>query len=78
MNVFQRINYETLLDHESNTLEFCKQMMLHELKWFEVTDNICVRKVKQMDDETSSMIKTVGYCDPTYLSLYFDNLTILS
>ena len=25
MNVFQRINYETLLDHESNTLEFCKQ-----------------------------------------------------
>ena len=25
MNVFQRINYETLLDHESNTLEFCKK-----------------------------------------------------
>ena len=29
MNVFQGINYETLLDHESNTLEFCKHMMLH-------------------------------------------------
>ena len=24
-NVFQRINYETLLDHDSNTLEFCKK-----------------------------------------------------
>ena len=75
MNVFQIINYETLLDHESNTLEFCKHMMLHELKRFQVTDNICVGKVKQLDDETSSLIKTMGYCDPTDLSLYFENFT---
>ena len=50
-------------------------MMLYELKWFEVIDNIYVRKVKQLDDEISSMIKTMGYCDPTDLSIYFENLT---
>ena len=75
MNVFQRINYETLLDHESNTLEFCKHMMLIELKRFEVINNIYVRKVKQLDDEFSSMFKAMGYCDPTDLSLYFENST---
>ena len=75
MNVFQRINYETLLDHESNTLEFCKHMMLHELKRFEVINNIYVRKVKQLDDEFSSMFKAMGYYDPTDLSLYFENST---
>ena len=45
------------------------------LERFEVINNIYVRKVKQMDDENSSMIKTMGYCDPTVLSLYFENLT---
>ena len=75
MNVFQRINYETLLDHESNTLEFCKNMMLYELKRFEVIINIYVRKVRQLDDEFSSMFKAMGYCDPTDLSLYFENST---
>ena len=52
-------------------------MMLYELKRFEIIDNIYVRKVKQLDDEISSMIKTMGYCDPTGLSLYFENLTAL-
>ena len=75
MNVFQRKNYEMLLDHESNTLEFCKHMMLHELKRFEVINNIYVRKVKQLDDEFSSMFKAMGYFDPTDLSLYFENST---
>ena len=75
MNVFQRINYETLLDHESNTLEFCKHMMLCELKRFEVINNIYVRKFKQLDDEFCSMFKAMGYCDPTDLSLYFENST---
>ena len=75
MNVFQRINYETLLDHESNTLTFCKHMMLQELKRFEVINNIYVRKVKQLDDEFCSMFKAMGYCDPTDLSLYFENST---
>ena len=75
MNVFQRINFDTLLDHESNTLEFCKKMKLYEVKRFEVIDNIYVRKVKQLDDEISSMFKTMGYCDPTDLSLYFENST---
>ena len=75
MNVFQRINYETLLDQESNTLEFCKHMMLHELKRFEVINNIYVRKVKQLDDEFSSMFKAMGYSDSTDLSLYFENAT---
>ena len=75
MNVFQRINYETSLDHESNLLEFCKQMILYELGRFEVIDNIYVRKVKQLDDEISPMIKTMGYYNPTDLSLYFENLT---
>ena len=70
MNVFQGINYETFLDHESNTLEFCKHIMLHELKMFEVINNIYSRKVKQLDDEFSSMFKAMGYCDPTDLSLY--------
>ena len=78
MNVFQRVNYETLLDHESNTLEFCKKMMLYELKMFEVIDNIYVRKIKQLDEEISSMFKTMGYCDPTDLCLYFENSTQLS
>ena len=49
--------------------------MLHELKKFEVIDNICVIKVKQLDDETSPKIKTMGYCDPTDLTPYFENLT---
>ena len=75
MNVFERINYETSLDHESNTLEFCKHMMLHELKRFEVINNIYVRKVKQLDDEFCSMFKAMGYCGPTDLSLYFENST---
>ena len=75
MNVFQRISYETLFNHESNTLEFCKHMMFHELKRFEVINNIYVRKVKQLDDEFSSMFKAMGYCDPTDLSLYFENST---
>ena len=75
MNVFQRINYETLLDHESNTLEFCKHMMLIELRRFEVINNIYVRKVKQLDDEFSSLFKAIGYCDQTDLSLYFENST---
>ena len=70
MNVFQRISYKTLLGHESNTLELCKHVMLHKLKRFEVIDNICVQKVKQLDDETSSMIKTMGYCDPTDLPIF--------
>ena len=48
--------------------------MLYEVKRFEVTDHIYVRKVKQLDDEISSMIKTLGYRDPTDLSLYFENL----
>ena len=68
MNVFQRINYETLLDHESNTLDFCKKMMLHELKRFEVIVNIYVRKVKQLDDEFSSMFKAMGYCEAPILT----------
>ena len=46
-----------------------------KLKGLKLFDNICVRKVKQLDDGTSSMIKTMGYCDPTVLSLYFENLT---
>ena len=75
MNVFQRINYETLLDHESNILEFGKHMMLYELRRFEVIDHIYVRKIKQLDDEISSMVKTMGYCDPTDFSLYFENLS---
>ena len=75
MNIFQRINYETLLDHEYNILETFKQKVLYELKRFEVIDNIYVRNIKQLDDETSSMIKTMGYCDPTEFSLYFENLT---
>ena len=75
MNVFQRINYETLLDHESNTLDFCKHVMLIELKRFEVINNIYVKKVKQLDDEFSSMFKAMGYSDPTDLSLYFENAT---
>ena len=75
MNIFQRINYETLLDHESNILEFCKHMMLIELKRFEVINNIYVRKVKQLDDEFSSMFKAMGYSDPSDLSLYFENST---
>ena len=75
MNVFQRINYETLLDHESNTLEFHKHMMLIKLKRFEVINNIYVRKVKQLDDEFSSMFKAMGYCDQTDFSLYFENST---
>ena len=74
-NVFQRINYEALLDHESNILEFCKHMMLYELRKFEVITHIYVRKVKQLDDEISSKIKTMGHCDPTGLSLYFKHLT---
>ena len=49
--------------------------MLHELKRFEVIVNIYVRKVKQLDDEFSSMFKVMGYCDPTDLSLYFENST---
>ena len=49
--------------------------MLYELKWSEVIDHIYVRKVKQLDDEISSMIKTVRYCDPIDLFLYFENLT---
>ena len=32
MTVFQRINYETLLDHESNILETFKQKMVYELR----------------------------------------------
>ena len=75
MNVYQGIIYETLLDHESNILEFCKQMMLYELRKFEVIDHIYVRRVKQLDDEISSMIKTMNHCDPTDLPLYFENLT---
>ena len=50
-------------------------MILHELKRYEVIDNICVRKDKQSDDEISSMFNTMGYCDPTDLSLYFENST---
>ena len=46
-------------------------MMLYELKRFEVIDNIYVRKVKQLDDEINLMFKTMGYCDPTDLALYF-------
>ena len=75
MNVFQRINYKNLLDHESNTLDFSKKMMLHELKKFEVILHIYVRKVKQLDDEFSSMFKAMGYCDLTDPSLYFENST---
>ena len=75
MNVFQRINYESLLDHEYNILETFKQKMLYEFKRFEVIDHIYVRKAKQLDDEISSMIKTMGHCDPTDISLYFENLT---
>ena len=74
-NVFQRINYETLLDYESNTLETFKQKMLYELKRFEVINHIYVQKVNQLDDEISSMIKTMGYCDPTDLPPYFENCT---
>ena len=48
-------------------------MMLHELKRFEVINNIYVRKVKQFDDEFSSMFKAMGYFDPTDLSQYFEN-----
>ena len=75
MNVFHRINFETLLDHESNTLKFCKHMMLIELKRFDVINNIYVRKAKQLDDEFCSMFKAMGYSDPTDLSLYFENST---
>ena len=50
-------------------------MMLHELKRFEVIDNIYVRKVKQLADEISSIFKTMGYCDPTDHCLYFENST---
>ena len=49
--------------------------MLHEVKRFEVIINIYVRKAKQLDDEFSSMFKAMGYCDPTDLSLYFENST---
>ena len=62
------------MDYESNILETFKQKMLYEVKRFEVTDDIYVRKVKQLDDEISSVIKTMGYYDPTD-SLYFENLT---
>ena len=48
--------------------------MFWEVKRFEVIKHIYVRKVKQVDDEISSMIKAVGYCDPIDLYLYFDNL----
>ena len=41
--------------------------MLYELNRFEVIYNIYVKKVKQLDDESSSMFKTMGYCDPTDL-----------
>ena len=50
-------------------------MMLHELKRLEVINNIYIRKVKQLDDEFSSMFKAMGYCHPTDLSLYFENST---
>ena len=50
-------------------------MKLIELKRFEVINNIYVRKVKQLDDEFSSMFKAMGYFDPTDLSLYFENAT---
>ena len=50
-------------------------MMLYELKRCEAIDNIYVRKVKQLDDEISSMFKTMGYCDPSDLPLYFENST---
>ena len=50
-------------------------MMLHDLKRFKVIVNIYVRKVKQLDDEFSSVFKAMGYCDPTDLSLYFENST---
>ena len=49
--------------------------MLIELKRFEVINNIYVRKVKQLDDEFSSIFKAMGYSDPTDLSLYFENAT---
>ena len=49
--------------------------MLHELKRFDVINNIFVRKVKQLNDEFSSMFKAMGYCDPPDLSLYFENST---
>ena len=61
--------------NESNILKTFKQKMLYELKRFEVIDHISVRKVKHMHDEISSMIKTMGYCNPTDLSLNFENLT---
>ena len=69
------MSYETLLDHESNILETFGKKMLYEVKRFEVIDHFYVRKVKPLDDEISSMIKTMGCCDPTDLSLYFENLT---
>ena len=56
-------------------LENFKQKMLYEVKRFAVIDHIYVRKFKQLVDEISSVIKTMGYCDPTDLSLYFGNLT---
>ena len=70
MNVFQRINYETLSDTESNILEFYKQMMLYEFRRLEVIDHIYARKVKQLNDEISSMIKTMGHCDQIDLSIF--------
>ena len=74
INALQRIYYETLLDQDSNILETFKEKMLCKVKRFEVIHHIYVRKVKQLDNEISLMIKTVGYCDPTNLSLYFKNL----
>ena len=67
-NVFQSINYETLLDHESNILEFGKHMLLYEPRRFGVITHIYIGKVKQLDDEISSMIKTMGHCDSIDLS----------
>ena len=49
--------------------------MLYELRRFEVIIHIYIRKVKQLDNEISSVIKTMGHCDPMDLSLYFEDLT---
>ena len=62
MNVFQRINYETLLDHESNTLDFCKHVMLIELKRFEVINNF-------MSKRSSSWMMNLAQCSRLWVIL---------
>ena len=73
MNVFQRINYETLLDHESNTLEFCKKWCFISLKGLRSLLII-------MSERSSSWMMNLAQCSRLWvivtqlisLSIYFE------